>query len=315
MAGAPTINFSEIDRNGSLTLVVGWKSGQNMKLRQLTIGSAVEVAFRAVIASTLADLAGREAAAWSPEADLSPETYLVISKSDLGPSPTLAAEHNNQTLADALLAAENLESLLPAHIPASDLAFYALVVGSVPGHRSAFLRRNNPRRGLKHGRIYTFLSDSLERIQEPIFAFDQFIDLVFFGDQVCILSQAVFAAIFRDQDTLAAQVPAWATDLQQHVPITDDGRDRLTQRALRDSRLRARLESIVRRAHLPTVSQDTIRQAMLDTGMDPEMYIDADGRLTFADTDIPQILYFLNEDLFTGSLTKTGFRADKKATR
>jgi hypothetical protein len=172
-----------------------------------------------------------------------------------------------------------LETLAPAGIPTADLAFYALVVGGTLGHRSAFLRRSNPRRGLKRARIYTFLADSLERIEEPIFAFDEFVDLVFFGDKVGILSHSVFAAIFRDQDTLAAQVPQWARDLQQHVPITDDGRDRLTQKALRDSRLRARLESIVRRGHLPTVSQDTIRQAMSDAGMNPEKYINANGKL------------------------------------
>jgi hypothetical protein len=311
----PTVDLSGIDPDAALTLVVGWKSGQKMKLRQLTIGSEVETAFREVVTSTLEDLGSREAANWSPEADLSPETFLVISASDLGPSPTLAAEHHDQSLASTLIAAENLEGLAPNDIPAADLAFYAIVVGSVPGHRSAFLRRSNPRRGLKRGRIYTFLSDSLQRIEEPIFAFDGYVDLVFVGDQVCILSHAVFAAIFRDQDTLAAQVPAWASDLQQHVPITDNGRDRLTQRALRDSRLRARLESIVRRGHLPTVTQETIQEAMIGSGMKPEAYIDSDGNLTFEESDIPQILYFLNEDLFTGALTKTGFRADKKAAR
>jgi hypothetical protein len=87
----PTIDFRKIDRGGSLTLVVGWKSGLKMRLRQLTITGAVEDAFRAVVSTTLDNLSNREAVDWSPEADLSPETYLVISKSDLGESPTLAS--------------------------------------------------------------------------------------------------------------------------------------------------------------------------------------------------------------------------------
>ena len=49
--------------------------------------------------------------------------------------------------------------------------------------------------------------------------------------------------------------------------------------------------------------------------MDPSRFLDAAGNLVVAADDVPQILYLLNEDLFTGSLTKTGFRADKKAAR
>jgi hypothetical protein len=213
------------------------------------------------------------------------------------------------------MAAESLDNLPPQDIPGSDLSFYALTIGNTPGQRATFLRRNNPRRGLKRGRIYTFLADSLQRIEDPIFAFDDYVDLIFVGDQVCILSQAVFAVIFRDQDTLAARVPTWADDLQKHIPTTNDGRDRLTARALRDSRLRARLEAVVRRGHLPTVAPETIKEAMTNSGMDPSQFIDGAGKLTFEESDIPQILYFLNEDLFTGALTNTGFRADKKAVR
>lgn len=312
---APVVGLEMIDSTAALTLVVGWKSGQKTKLRQVAISTDVEAKFRGVISNALDDLNGREAVNWSPEADLSPETYLVIPASDLGPSPTLAAEHGGQSLANALAAGEGLHELAPQDIPAPDLSFYAFVVGNTPGSRSTFLRRTNPRRGLKGGRIYTFLSDALHQIQEPIFAFDEYIDLVFFENQVCILSHSVFAAMFRDQDALAAQVPSWAGDLQQHVPLTNDGRERLVQRALRDTRLRTRLESIVRRGHLPAVSQETMREAMVESGMDPSIFMDQDGRLTLQDVDIPQVLYFLNEDLFSGALTKVGFRADKKAAR
>jgi hypothetical protein len=311
----PAVDLGKIDPQAALTLAVGWKSGQKTKLRQVTIGGDVETAFREVISGTLNDLRAREATPWSPDADLSPETFLVISIADLGSAPVLAAEHNDRSLAEALMAAENLDNLPPRDIPGSDLSFYAFTIGSKPGQRASFLRRNNPRRGLKRGRIYTVFADSLQRIEDPIFAFDDYVDLIFVGDQVCILSQVVFAMIFRDQDTLAAQVPRWADDLQKHIPITNDGRDRLTARALRDSRLRARLEAIVHRAHLPTVSAETIKKAMADLGMDASKFIDRTGQLTFEEPEIAQILYFLNEDLFTGALTKTGFRADKKATR
>lgn len=311
----PTVDLNSIQSGQALTLAVGWISGRKTKLRQVAIGDEVAAAFRDVVRASLSDLMQREAEVWTPEADLAPETYLVLPERDLGDAPALGAEHGGASLADALKSAEALPPIHPDDLPAGDLSFYALTLGDVAGRRAVFLRRSNPRRGLRKGRIFTFLTDSLQRVEAPIFAFDEFIDLVFVGDQVCILSQAVFAAIFRDQDTLAAQIPVWGADLQGSVPMTDQTRAQVEARASRDSRLRARLESIVRRGHLQSVSPATLRSAMVDAGLDVAVLLDSKGRLTVDDANVPQVLNFLNEDLFAGALTGTGFRADKKAAR
>lgn len=309
------IDPADIDPASALTLVVGWAVGKKTHLRQVAIGGDVANAFRSAITTTLADLGKREEEEWAPDADLTPETYLVIPEADLGSAPNLASEHDGMTFAGALGGASMLPALPATDLPVGDLSFYALTVGNTPGQRVTFLRRSNPRRGLKRGRIYTYLSDSLQRVEEPIFAFDEYFDLIFVPGQVAVLSQTVFAAMFRDQDVLKAQVPTWAGDLHGSVPIGDAGRQRLIDRTLRDSRLRARLESIVRRGHLSAVPVATMKAAMTDAGLDPNVLIDASGELVLAENDIPQVLYFLNEDLFVGALTSTGFRADKKAAR
>ena len=308
-------SLSGVDPEGALTLAVGWISGRKTKLRQVTIGRDVAAAFREVIGAAIEDITLREAAEWTPEADLPPETYLVISESELGDAPALGSEHQGLTLATALKSAEALPTLHPDDLPAGDMSFYALVVGDSPGGRVAFFRRTNPRRGLRKGRMFTLLTDALVRIESPLFAFDDYIDLVFCGDQVYILNQSVFAAMFRSQDTLAAQVPKWATELQSAVPMTGQTQARIAARATRDSRLRARLESIVRRGHLTAVAPATLRSAMITAGLDVSALLNATGELTAEDADIPQVLYFLNEDLFSGSLSGIGFRADKKAAR
>lgn len=311
----PYVDPGRVDAAAARTLVVGWSVGKKTRLRQVAIGGEVAEAFRGAITTSLADLAHREEQAWAPDADLSPETYLVIPEADLGSAPSLSSEHDGTTFAAALGGSSMLPALPASDLPAGDLSFYALTVGNVPGERVTFLRRSNPRRGLKRGRIYTYLSDTLQRVEEPIFAFDEYFDLVFVPGHVAILSQTVFAAMFRDQDVLKAQVPTWADDLQSSIPIDDDGRQRLINRALRDSRLRARLEAVVRRGHLATVPAATMKTAMSEAGLDPDVLMDASGKLVLAEDDIPQVLYFLNEDLFSGALTSTGFRADKKAPR
>ncbi len=299
----------------AITLVVAWPSNKKIKLRQVAISSEIASAFRGVIDSAMFELNQREGQVWAPDADLSPETFLTISEADLGSAPALAAEHGEQTLFGALKSAESLPVMDPEGLPAGDLTFYALVVGDSIGSRHVFLRRSNPRRGLKRGRIYSMLSDTLQRIEEPIFAFDEWVDLICIEEEIHILSQTVFAALFRGQDALTEQVPRWTEELKKVVSLADEGRSRLEAKAQRDSRIRARLEAIVHRGHLESVTEEVLRSAMAESGLDASRLINSSGEFLLEEEDIPQVLYFLNEDLFSGSITKVGFRADKKAAR
>lgn len=307
--------FKHVDTTAALTLSVGWSSGKRTKLRQIAVGHGVADAFRSVLRSTIKDLESREGQDWAPDADLSPETYLKLSTGDLGQAPMLATEHQPHSLVSALKAAEDLPDMKPIDLPTGDLTLYAITLGDVAGERAVFIRRSNPRRGLKRGRIYSLLSDTLQHIEEPIFAFDEWIDLVVIADNVYVLSQTVFAALFRDQDSLTKQVPQWSSELHEAVPISGAGKDRLEKKALRDSRIRARLEAIVRRGHLHTVSKQALRDAMSLAELDPDALLNTEGEFDLEEEDIAPVLYFLNEDLFTGALTQTSFRADKKATR
>ena len=307
---------TNIDSEASLTLSVGWKSGQKTKLRQLTVGDDVAEALRDVVRATLDNLEERTPENWAPDADLSPETYLTIDSGELGDAPALASEHVSASLFELLVSAESLENLDPNELPAADMGFYVVTIGDDPGHRAAFLRRTNPRRGLRSGKIWTSYHDVLTRIDEPVFAFDDLVDLVFYENQVSVLSQTAFVALFRSQETLAAQVPLWTKDLSTHVSISAEGADRLVALALRNSRAKARLEAIVRRGHLADVSAEVIKTKLEEVGLDVDTLLDEKGQMVFAnDNEAMMALQFLNEDLFVGTLTRTGFRADKKAAR
>lgn len=240
----------------------------------------------------------------------------MMASEALGDAPILAPEHSGASLFEIALSAEALDVLDPNELPAADMGFYVITLGDEPGHRAAFLRRANPRRGLRGGKIWTSYHDVLTRIDEPVFAFDDLVDLVFFEDEALVLSQTAFVALFRSQETLMAQVPRWTSDLSAHVPISGEGIVRLNALAIRNSRAKARLEAIVRRGHLATVSAAVIAEKLVEVGLDVEALINSDGELVFeTDDEAMMALQFLNEDLFVGTLTSTGFRADKKATR
>lgn len=303
-----------VDDSDPITLAVGWTVGKNTKIRQLMLGEEVASEFYRIAQQTALNLSEREPQEWTPDADLTPETYLVFPAEEVNEFPRLTSDHDGKSFLEVLAQAERLEAINPKHLPTGDITFYAIAIGE-PGDRVVFIRRSNPRRGLKRGKIYSTLSDTLQRVEDPIFAFDEWVDLVLHGDSLYVLSQTVFAAFFRDQESLAKKIPEWIDQLAEHFPLTDTSRGCLTAKVSRDSRMKARLEAIVRRNHLATVSSETLRTAMEDNELDPSRLLDSDGRLILEDDDVAPVLYLLNEDLFTGSLTNTGFRADKKAAR
>lgn len=303
-----------VSGNKPITLAVGWSVGKNTKIRQVLMSDEVAEEFYAIATQTVANLCDREPTEWTPDADLTPETYLVFPAEEVNEFPRLTTDHDDKSFLEVLAQAERLEAINPQHLPTGDISFYALAIGD-PGSRAVFIRRSNPRRGLKRGKIYSTLSDTLQRVEDPIFAFDAWVDLVLIENELYVLSQTVFASFFRDQESLAKKIPEWIDQLAEHVSLTEASRESLKQKVLRDSRLKARLEAIVRRNHLPSVSVETLKLAMENSELDPTRLLDEDGNLKLEEDDIAQVLYLLNEDLFTGSLTRTGFRADKKATR
>lgn len=312
-----SVDFSDIETAVpvNLTLAVGWRSGKNHKIRRIELDRSVDTELRAIVTSTLEDLDIREPEPWTADADLAPETVLVLPVNDeyIGNSPTLGREHTDSFL-DTLSDAHLLQKLDASEIPPGDAAFYAIVLGE-PGSTVVFIRRSNPQRGLKGGRLLGVLGDKLTRVTKPVFSFDDRVDLVLAESQLYVLSQTVFAAFFRDQKHLAAKIPEWTNTLAAHVKMSAESKSAVIDKVQKDTRLKTRLEAIVNRNHLENISTAELKSAMIDCDLDHEALIGDGGALVFNSDDVPSVLQFLNEDLFSGSLTKEPFRADKKASR
>jgi hypothetical protein len=233
----------------------------------------------------------------------------------VGAHPILARDvEQHGTVLTALRNGAGLPALPANGLPAGELAFYAMIVGDDPDRRAVFLRRNNPRRGLRGGKWFTRYSDALVRVEDPLFAFDELVDLIYVDDQLIVLSQTAFMGLFRDNAALAAQVPRWVDDIAAHLPLVEGGVSILTELAQRNSRIRTRVEAIARRGHLATVTAEQISKAMSDVGLDPNTYL-RDGKLVIENATAPMLVQFLNEDLFIGGLSATSFRADRKSAR
>jgi len=309
-------SLRELATDASLTLLAGWKSGPGKyKIARIRTSTGVADELRGVATSYKDSIGGREVESWTPDADLSPETVLHLPLENLGPQPRLVRPHQDHDFVDVIRGRVEVAELKPTSIPAASIAFYVITIGDDPTSRTAFLRRMNPQRGLGGGRIFSILREVLVEVKDPIFGFDSYVDLVFHQDSVWIMSQASFAALFRENETLAKQIPGWVDDIREYISISDTAADSITGAAVRDTRIRTRLEAIARRGHLENVTPDQMREEMMKHDLEPSDFIEPTGELKCDDSNLHLLLQFLNEDLFVGALSSSSFRAAKKHTR
>lgn len=310
----PAPSLPTLLTEGDMTLAVGWRSGPKTKVKRVNMSQGVEAELRIVATAVAADVESREVARWSPEIVSSPEVVHVVPVAEVGSGPVLAKDVEGfGTLLQALAQAGDLPKLTASELPAAELQFYALVIGDEAASRTVWIRLTNVRRGLKPDRkIFTTLDDTLTKVLDPIFGFDDDLDLVAAGGQLAVLSQGSFKKLFRDNEQLAAQIPAWIAHITDHLPIVPAAEAILAEKSKKDSRVRNKLEAINFRGHLPNVPPATIRKAMRDYGLDAKRFFNQQNKLDFKEEDVSDLLKVLNEDLFKGLLTDAKFWASAK---
>lgn len=318
--------LSQADIEAPITFFVGKRSGESLRLFKINIDEKVASSFREIARSVTEGgqasrgLLEREPEEWSPEAQITPETYLECSIEGVGDSPHITKKKNislnsaNEKFLSLIQHPETFELLDPKKMKPENLSIYGFTIGG-SADRIAFVRKLNPRRGLSSGKWFGFFSDTINRIDEPIFAFDNEIDLICVADRLVILKQSAFYALFRNNKGLHLLVDKWAQSLKSEIKcdIEEETLKKIKDKANSDSRIRQRLEAITERGHLGELSVDQIKNAMADCAMEEEDYFDSDGLLKVSDENIAELLYFLNEDLYSGSISGEAFRADKKA--
>src|SRR5690606_2049862 len=182
---------------------------------------------------------------YDPDGLLEGNDYFVV------PLEWLDAETDTRLVLDA---AAELDLMGPDELARKSVAFYAAVLGDDPENRVAFLRKANPKRGLRPGRIWTTFHDALTRIDTPDLVLDDSFDLIMDATGIAILSQSAFELLFRDTPAVQERVPEWVQAISDVLPLADDGAERLAERCNRDSRLRKRVRNIHERGHLQDVT-------------------------------------------------------------
>lgn len=305
---------SHADLTAPVRLILGYRStDKNISLSRVALAEDAQAMFSAIGAGVLEDRGQREPEEWDPARPVSPETYLVTTCAEVGAVPKVSSS-KVQPLLRALIDTDPIPEVEGDDaLRKTEPYFYAFQIGS--GDASlTFLRKINPLRGLRKKRL-AVLDDELRLVNHTVFAFDDYADMVVTPTHLLIFNQTAFAAIFRGQAELEKMTKGWVEGIRATTPMTDASFAALLAKGKSDSRVTKRIESISRRGHLATLTTADLRRGMKKCDLDPKQYFNHAGELVFDEKSIPEVLKFLNEDMFKGVLTDAPFEVDSKAPR
>lgn len=177
--------------------------------------------------------------------------------------------------------------------------------------RLLFVRKRSPLLTTAR-RTVAVLNDALTRLRNPLFTFDEHIDLIVApGRGVIGLSERPFNLLFRDAPELVERTPTLAGSIADALPLHTGGREILIDAAQRYARVRARILSLAAKPYVQSLTVNTIRAELVRQGIDPAEFIR--GRaIVLADTNVQDFVRVLNEDLLTGGFSATRFDVGRK---
>lgn len=288
--------------NSHITLAVGWHQQAGLDGGRLELEDGVAETFVATAKNHIEALQERTVRPYSPEVDLEPkEEYLVANREELD---------DDDPILRLLEGIELQDPLSIRRLPSRSLLFY----GYVFPQEAILLRKWNSHQSASRGKTFTRLTNTLTKIEDPVFAFDDRVDIVILDDQILISNKAAFEQLFKDNEYLVSNIPTWVNAIPMHLPLAPGSADTLVERCKSNSRLRRRLETIHRRGHLATVDISAVREEAIRQGIDASQII-RNGQLHFDQASTDDLLKLLNEDLLIGGLSGSKFAVDKKSPR
>jgi hypothetical protein len=298
----PTIE--EIDMDAAATLIVAWRTGRNAHGRVLKSGGQVIDALRQNARDSLGIIASDPSRPYNPDDEQDAESRVLAANYD---------ELLDTAILDQINIGSSLPLISPDDLSKRTIALYALLIGNNPDSRIIFVRRGNPV-SLATKSIVAVFDQTLTRVTQPILAFDSTFDVILHGSAVWVLNQRNFEALFKESEAVLAHTSEWVDQLNQFLPIADDGKEWLSSRLRQNSVFRRKIQSILRSPYLSTLTPEVIGEKMLEHGLTPENLM-KDGALIFNKDTEKDMLLFLNEDLWTGDFSGEQYAATKKARR
>ena len=339
-APGPSWNRDQLDVDGELVFVVGRRSSPgHFKAFKIEVDTTVgnELRQRARSALDLIDTLSHRG--FEPDLHIDPGAEcLFVPIASLNRTPPTLPETTTSAVGDGdvrtivtphrrgrqprmdadpevvhvLQGAASLPPLPAPDLQKFDYTFYAVVLGSGTS-RTSFIRKANPSKVVKPGRLLLAYGARLRRVDDPLILIDDRFDMVIGPAGLVALDQGAFEMLMRDLTVLESRYDEYAAEVGEALPIDAGQLADLVVLCRRDSRLGKKLRAVVERGILSTVTIDQVQDQIDNLGLGPGLV--SDGHLVLTRESAPTILKLLNEDLFRGGLTSTAYEASHKTTR
>ena len=286
------------------TVVIAWRTGKNAHGRVVKSGGEVVADLRKYATETLGKIAESQGGTYDPNDEKNDDDYYLEAPTDELLDTALIHEIRKGASLDKA-SKEDLRR---------PLALYALVVGDDPENLTVFVKRGTPIALARKNLVAQLVDDSLTKVQDALFAFENKYDVVIYPDKVHILNQQNFEALFKESEAVLAKTDEWVAKLADALPMSSGSSERLSTRMRSNSLMRRQIQSILRSDYLASLTSETLRDKMTERGLDPDELLDEEGLIFTGDTEKP-LLQLLNEDLWSGDFSGRQYAASRKARR
>jgi hypothetical protein len=315
---------SSLDTTGDITLVLGQRT-TGVKGFRVAMHTAVEAEVRAICEQTRARLDGLTPVEYVDDLSFDPHThYLVVPLEKLVThrprrGRVAAGEERPLVEVDAasrkvLSEASSLPQISATEIEKKSFLFYSAVVGDDPSSRTAFVSKLNPYKAALSGKLLASFGDRLRRVEGPLLAFERTFDMVVTEDVVAVLDPGAFEKVFRDIDAMRERIPAWSKAVSDVLPIDASTAEQIQRACEKSTRIARQARGIFERGKLKAFSAADIREEMKRQGLDASRMV-KQGKLVLEDEDIAEVLKLIDERLYKGWHTRTGWDVGTRAKR
>jgi hypothetical protein len=197
--------------------------------------------------------------------------------------------------------------------------FYSIAFQQADGSWINFIKKTDPRRLLKPGRLWLRYEAPLRRVEEPDLVVESEVDVVLGPTHLASFSGRIIKDLFTDVHLALQQADGYvdgvASALGPDLPISDE-----SLRILR--KLAGQKFSIARRLYLlqeglvgTDIKPSQIRAALLKHKIEPTELINENDQFIFDETSVSRFLDVLEERYFETDWTNESRRADRFSRR
>lgn len=286
-----------------LDLLVAWRVGRNVHAGPIDVSGDVVGEFLSLTEVADATLAEPNVIAnFDPDAEYDGEDRQVLRAN--------VSDIVDFELIQLLLEAHVYDYLTDSDLEAHRPYLYALSTVK-DDERIVYVRATSPVK-FPGKSIRGRLTDSFDRISEPILVFDSYFDFVVRGNEILIFNASSFERITNSPEAAAAASHRLLASLVSSLPIAEQGREPLREYLARNSFARRKALSVSNKPYLIELTPDRISDALVKHELNPSDYV-VNGELAFTPENARTLLALLNDDVFSGDFSGVEYTASRKS--